>query len=99
MSEKRAKEKRKNQDFPITPPTCPGCGLDPSKSKELGFKVGFLALPIPNMGLAHFVCPRCFCVMMNKECFENQAKIIVANKPEDKSRIITNPKSNILSLH
>lgn len=48
---------------------------------------GVLMLPIQNMGLCHFVCPRCKGIMMNEECYQNQAiirevqasKIIKAN--------------------
>lgn len=34
---------------------------------------GVLMLPIPNMGLCHFVCPKCKGIMMNEECYQNQA--------------------------
>lgn len=84
MSEKKAKEKRRAGMLSITPPVCPACELDPEKAKAEGFDSGFLMFSIPNSGVAHFVCPRCCCVMMNRECFENQA--IIRSRSE--SRII-----------
>jgi len=85
MSEKRAKEERKNNVMSITPPVCPACELDPLKAKDEGFESGFLMFPIPNSGVAHFVCPRCKVIMMNRECFENQALL----KAKSESRIVT----------
>jgi hypothetical protein len=95
MSEKRNKQERKNNVarlnstnkdaiIRISPPICPACNLDPSTAKQEGFEYGFLMFAIPNTGVAHFVCPRCFVVMMNKECFTNQAII----KAKNESRII-----------
>ena len=69
----------------ITPPDkCPGCGLEHEKAKKKGFEDGFLIFPIPNSGIAHFACPRCFCVMMNQECFENQKML----REKAESRIV-----------
>ena len=69
----------------MTPPAkCPGCSLEHEKAEEEGFEEGFLMFPIPNSGVAHFTCPRCFCVMMNQECFENQKAL----KEAQESRII-----------
>lgn len=55
--------------------------------KSCTYIPGVLMLPIQNMGLCHFVCPRCKGIMMNEECYQNQAiirevqasKIIKAN--------------------
>jgi len=71
--------------YNVSPPVCPGCGLDPKNVIEDGFEEGFLMLPIPNMGVCHFVCPRCFVVMMNKECFDTQKDI----RDRADSKIIT----------
>ena len=68
----------------ITPPVCPACGLDEADCEEEGFEDGFMEFPIPNAGVAHFVCPRCFAVMMNKECFEAQRE----KREQGESRII-----------
>ena len=69
----------------ITPPDkCPACGLEHEKAVEEGFEDGFLVFPIPNSGVAHYTCPKCFCVMMNKECFKNQKLI----REKQDSRIV-----------
>lgn len=70
--------------FSLTPPICPGCDLDPEEAKEEGFEDGFLMFPIPTSGICHFVCPRCFVVMMNKECFEAQKEL----REKAESRVI-----------
>jgi len=59
----------------LTAPICPGCGLDPELTVEEGFEDGFLMFPIPKAGICHFVCPRCFVVMMNRECFDVQREM------------------------
>ncbi len=83
-----------NKILTITPPdSCPGCGLEHKKAKEEGYDEGFLMFSIPNSGVAHYTCPKCFCVMMNVECFENQREIRKAQE----SRIIR-PKKEALSL-
>ena len=70
QEERVAEAKLKNT---LTPPVCPACGLDPKNDEEMaGFEGGFLCFPIPNMGVAHFTCPRCMCLMMNTEAFEVQ---------------------------
>jgi len=69
----------------LTPPDkCPACGLEHEKAMDEGFEDGFLMFSIPNSGVSHYTCPRCFCVMMNRECFENQAAI----KEASESRIV-----------
>lgn len=68
-----------------TPPnSCPSCGLEHSKCTEEGFKEGFLMFPLPIAGTALCACPRCFALMMNVECFENQKLI----REKQESRII-----------
>jgi hypothetical protein len=69
----------------ITAPACPACKLEPDNAVEEGFKEGFLALPIPSLGIMNFICPRCFCMMANKECFKLQKEV----KRAAESRIIT----------
>jgi len=71
-----------------TPPDkCPGCGVE-TKDIKKEHPEGLLMFPIPNAGVCHFICPVCFTVMMNKDCFENQAKIRKKIKAEEQSRII-----------
>ena len=79
--ERIAKAKLKNT---LTPPICPGCGLDPLDPEQMKpYEIGFLCFPIPNMGVAHFTCPCCFCLMMNRECFLTQA---MAREDEEKRK-------------
>lgn len=70
----------------ISPPKrCPSCKLKTSSMKTHGYPDGMLMFPIPNMGIAHFTCPRCFAVMMNRECFETQRRL----RKQAQSRIAT----------
>lgn len=67
---------QKNLNITMTPPKrCPGCGVKTKNLKEHGYGDGLLMFPIPNMGICHFTCPKCFTVFMNKECFETQRKL------------------------
>lgn len=67
----------------MTPPAkCPSCGLEHEKCKEEGFKEGFLMFPLPIAGTALCACPKCFALMVNKECFDNQK--VIKEKQESK---------------
>jgi len=75
LDERIAKAKRLQElQGQLTPPPCPGCGLDytDDEAMEEFQPGGFLFMPIQNMGIAHFGCPRCFSIMLNKEAFEFQ---------------------------
>lgn len=69
----------------ITNPPCPACGLDPEKAVEEGYEDGFMALPIPQLGIVNFICPKCFCMMANTECFDLQREV----RKKAESRIVT----------
>lgn len=63
---------------------CPSCGLEHAKCAEEGFEDGFLMIPLPMTGLALCICPKCFTVTGNKECFDIQKQI----KEKQEARIV-----------
>jgi len=74
--EQEAQSAAKPITISMSPPKrCPGCGLKTHNLKDHGYPDGLLMFPIPNMGICHFTCPKCFIVFMNKECFETQKKL------------------------
>lgn len=86
------------------PKRCPSCKLKTYNLKEHGYPDGLLMFPIPNMGICHFTCPRCFAIFMNKECFSTQRKLRKQQSRRSPDSIIQSPNvpmrrpDNIINL-
>jgi len=76
----------------ISPNFCQHCGWKPTiptnENQAISIENQWLTMPIPNSVVWLYICPKCNCVMANKNCIQN-----IKQLNEKKEQRIIEPKS------